>query len=436
MIKYSQAIEYIYGLNKYGIKLGLKNISYLLSFFDNPHFKTNVIHVAGTNGKGSTAAIISSILSESRYKVGLYTSPHLVHFQERMRINGKFISKEEVCHLLERMKPAIHKVATTEGYQHPTFFEVITAMAFLYFFENNVDFSIIEVGLGGRLDATNVCDPIISIISHIDYDHMDRLGNSLTEIAHEKGAIIKNKKFVVSANQYPEAEKVIKAISEEKQAILYTVGQEIKTSLINSSLEGNYFNYSGIYRQLKNLHIPLIGRYQTENASLAVATAELLNHIGYTINERHIVEGLESCRWPGRFEIVQKQPMVILDGAHNPSGVDQFTINLKKMLPNKQIIAILGTFSDKDYPHILKKIVPFVSQLILTMANNPRATPTHILAREAGRYIATEKIIETNTVDAAINESFRIAQKDDVICVTGSLYTVGEAEAYFLKNKQ
>ena len=436
MIKYNQAIEYIYGLNKYGIKLGLKNISYLLSLFHDPHLKTNVIHIAGTNGKGSTAAMISSILKAARFKVGLYTSPHLVQFRERMRINGELISAEAVCHLLEKMKPAIHKVATTDGYQHPTFFEVITAMAFLYFFENKVDFSIMEVGLGGRLDATNVCQPLVSVISHIDYDHMDRLGNSLTEIACEKGAIIKNKTCVINAKQYPEAHKAIKAIAEERKAPLYSVGQEINPSIVHSDLEGNNFHYSGIYHQLKDLHIPLAGQYQVENASMAIAAVELLNHMSYQISDANIVNGLKECRWPGRFEIVQKQPMVILDGAHNPNGVAQFTRNLKKLVPNKRIIAILGIFSDKDYHRILKSIVPFVDQLILTMANNPRATPTHILAEEAGQYINPEKIIEKNTVDAAIQESFRIAQKDDVICITGSLYTVGEAEAYFLKIKK
>jgi len=435
MIHYSQAIEYIYNLNKYGIKLGLKNITYLLSLFDNPHLKTKVIHIAGTNGKGSTASIISSIVKTAGFKVGLYTSPHLVHFQERMRIDGELISQKAVCHLLERMKPIIRKVATTEGYQHPTFFEVITAMAFLYFYENHADFSIIEVGLGGRLDATNVCQPLVSVISHIDYDHMDRLGNTLTEIAREKGAIIKDKTFVVNAKQYPEVHEAIKAIAEEKQALLYSVGEEINPSLTHSDLKGNDFHYSGIYHRFKDFHVPLAGEYQVENASMAIAVAELLNHMGYQVSEHDIIEGLKNSRWPGRFEIVQKQPMVILDGAHNPNGVAQFIKNLKKLVLDKRIIAVLGIFSDKDYYRILKNIVPFVDQLILTMANNPRATPTHILAREAGRYISHEKITEKTTVDAAIQESFRIAKKDDVICITGSLYTVGEAEAYFLKKR-
>ena len=430
---YKKTIEYIYNLNKYGIKLGLKNITYLLSLFDNPHLQTKTIHVAGTNGKGSTAAIISSILQAANYKVGLYTSPHLVHFQERMMINGEFIAKEEVCTLLERMKPAIYKVANTEGYQHPTFFEVITTMAFLYFSEQNVDFSIIEVGLGGRLDATNVCKPIVSVITHLDFDHMDRLGNTLSDIAREKGAIIKQNTAVVSAKQFPEAEEVIKNIASEKEAPLYTYEEDFQTTLLRSELNGNLFHYAGIYNQLNNIYVPLAGEYQVENTSLAIAVAELINQKDFMISEDNIINGVKHSQWPGRFEIVREEPMIILDGAHNPNGASQFISNLKRLIPDKKIIAILGVFQDKDYPAIVKIIVPQVNQLILTMANNPRATPTEILAKEASQYISKEKIIETNTVPEAIRKALRITEEKEVICITGSLYTVGEAKAYFLK---
>lgn len=435
MSNYHQSIEYIYGLSKYGIKLGLKNISYLLSLLDNPHLKTRVIHIAGTNGKGSTAAMLLSILKTAGYKVGLYTSPHLVYFQERMRINDKMISQHDVSDLLKRIKPEIQKVARSNGCKHPTFFEVITAMAFLYFYENNVDFLIMETGLGGRLDATNACKPLVSVITHIDYDHMDKLGNTLSEIASEKGAIIKNNTFVISANQYPEAYKVIKSVAKDKKAPLYSIGKEVRIKLKNSSMDGSIFNYDGIDNQFDQLFTPLVGNYQIENAAMAIAVVELINKMGYKADKQAIVSGLKNSRWPGRFETVQKEPRIILDGAHNPIGVKVFTNNLKKLFKNKKIIAVLGIFSDKDYPNIIKNIVPFVDQLILTMANNPRATPTNILAKEASKYINPEKIIEKNNVDSAIEESLKIAEKDDVICVTGSLYTVGEARAYFFKKK-
>lgn len=428
---FQKAIEYIYNLNKYGIKLGLKNISYLLSLFDNPHLKTKVIHVAGTNGKGSTSAIIYSILQKFNYKVGLYTSPHLVDFQERMRINGEFITREEVCSLLKRMKPAINKVAHTEGYQHPTFFEVITAMAFLYFYEKKTDFAVIEVGLGGRLDATNVCQPEVSVLTHIDFDHMDKLGSTLAQIAGEKAAIIKENTPVVSARQLPEAAQVISKIAQDKKAPLYCYGKKFNTTLISSSLEGNYFHYSGIYNKIDNLFIPLAGEFQLENSALAVATVELLAKMGFEIGQEKIIEGVKSSQWPGRFEIVREKPLIILDGAHNPNGVSQFITNLKKLVPDKRIIAILGVFQDKDFPAIVKIIVPKVDQVILTMADNLRATPTALLAKEAKDYIKQERITETDNVATAIRKAMQIAQEDEVICITGSLYTVGEAKAYF-----
>ncbi|MFZ2330400.1 MAG: folylpolyglutamate synthase/dihydrofolate synthase family protein [Atribacterota bacterium] len=432
---YKEAIKYIYNLNKYGIKLGLKNITCLLSLFDNPHLKINIIHVAGTNGKGSTSAIIHSILQNAGFKVGLYTSPHLVSFQERMVINGEYITPEEVCSLLDRLKPAINKVAHTRGCQHPTFFEVITTMAFLYFYEKKVDFAVMEVGLGGRMDATNVSQPLVSVITHIDFDHMDRLGNTLAEIAGEKGAIIKQNTPVVSAEQFPEAQEVIKKIAREKKSPLYNYGEEFNTTLISSQLKGNHFNYRGIYNKINNLYVPLAGEFQLENTSLAIAATELLNDNGFLVTEDDIIRGVSNSRWPGRFEIISEKPLVILDGAHNPNGAKQFILNLKKLVPDKKIIAVLGVFQDKDYMAILKTIVPHVNQVILTMADNPRATPTNILAEEVKNYMDDVNIFETRKVSAAIKKAFQIARQDDVICITGSLYTVGEAKTYFLEEK-
>ncbi|NLL62077.1 MAG: bifunctional folylpolyglutamate synthase/dihydrofolate synthase [Candidatus Atribacteria bacterium] len=430
---YKEAIDYIYNLNKYGIKLGLNNISGLLSIFDNPHLKTKVIHIAGTNGKGSTAAVLHSILQKANYKVGLYTSPHLVSFQERMKINGEYITQDEVCALLKRLKPAIKKIAHTEGYKHPTFFEVVTAMAFLYFYEKNVDFAIMEVGLGGRLDATNICRPLVSIVTHLGFDHMEQLGNTLSEIAAEKGAIIKQNTAIISGQQLPEAAQVIEKIAQEKEAPLYIYGEQFKAVLENSLLKGNYFNYSGIYYKIINLFVPLAGEYQLENASLAIAAAELLNNNGFKINKESIIEGARHAQWPGRFEIIREKPLVILDGAHNPDGVTQFMKNLKRLIPDKNIIAVLGVFQDKDFTAIVKTIVTQINKVILTMADNPRATPTTVLMEEVSRYMDKKHISETNSVAAAIDKALQIAREDEIIIITGSLYTVGEAKAYFLE---
>ncbi len=433
---YQKSIEYIYNLNKFGIKLGLNNISQLLSLLDNPHLKIRTIHVAGTNGKGSTSTVIQSILKSAGYRVGLYTSPHLVSFEERIKINEEFISQHEVYDYLEKIKPAIKKVSNTAGCQHPTFFEVVTAMAFLYFYEKMVDFAVIEVGLGGRLDATNVCRPLVSVITHIDFDHVDRLGNTLSKIAAEKGAIIKKNTPVVSALQLPEAGKVIKDIALKMDSPLYSYGKEINSIPIKSQLDGNYFDYKGVFNDLKSVFVPLAGEYQIENTSLAIATIELLKNMNVKIKNEDIINGTKDSRWPGRFEIIREKPMIILDGAHNSNGINQFIFNMKKLLPDKKIIVILGIFQDKDYSAIIKTVIPQAHQVILTMADSPRATPLPILYEIAKHYIDADKLIETKNVSDAIEKSLQIAQEDDVICITGSLYTVGDAKAYFQKIKK
>ena len=435
MITYAEALEYIYNLTKYGIKLGLKNISYLLFLLGNPHKKLNIIHIAGTNGKGSTAAIISSIIQSDGFKVGLYTSPHLVDFTERMKINFQSISERKICELLERIKPYIKEVAHTSGYNHPTFFEVITTMAFLYFFEEKVDFLVLEVGLGGRLDATNVCEPLISVITHIDYDHMDKLGNSIKEIAREKGGIIKSGGIVITSNQYDEAHDEIKKITCEKNSLIFGINKEINYKIMKSDVKGNIFNLKGIYNDYKNLYIPLLGKYQVDNAATAVTTIEALRIKGLNISKRAILEGLEKVNWEGRLEIIQYDPLLILDGAHNPNGVKKVRQALEEVFSYHRLILVLAIFSDKDYKKMIRVISPIADLIITTKAKNPRATPPQIIAQEAAQYISQDRIIVTENIPQAIKCALSNSHKDDLICITGSLYTVGEAKRYF-KSKE
>jgi dihydrofolate synthase/folylpolyglutamate synthase len=431
---YTQALDYIYDLTKYGIKLGLKNINYLLYLLGEPHKKLKIIHVAGTNGKGSTCSLISSILQSGGYKVGLYTSPHLVDFTERIKINHKPIDRKKVSELLERIKPYIEKVANTPSYGHPTFFEVITSMAFLYFFEERVDFLVLEVGLGGRLDATNVCEPLISVITHIDYDHMDKLGSSLEEIAREKGGIIKQEGIVISSNQYEEAYNEIKKIANEKNSLIYSVGREISYKIVKSNIKGVIFNLKGIYRNYKNLHTSLLGRHQADNAATAITTIETLKIRGVNISEKAIRAGLEKVKWTGRLEIIQNNPTLILDGAHNPSGIRIVGQALKEIFTYHRLILVLAIFVDKDYKKMIQIIAPKADLIITTRAKSPRATPPQIIAKEAAQYIEQNKIIVTENIPQAMNCALSKSKKNDLICITGSLYTVGEAKRYF-KNK-
>ena len=431
MITYSEAIDYIYDLTKYGIKLGLENINYLLYLLGEPHKKLKIIHVAGTNGKGSTCSSISSILQSDGYKVGLYTSPHLVDFTERIKINHKPINRKKVSELLERIKPYIEKVANTPSYGHPTFFEVITSMAFLYFFEEQVDYLVLEVGLGGRLDATNVCEPLISVITHIDYDHMDKLGNSLEEIAREKGGIIKPEGIVISSNQYEEAYNEIRKIADEKKSLIYSIGREISYKIVKSDIKGVIFNLKGIYREYKNLHTPLLGRHQADNAATAITTIEALKIRGVKISKEAIREGLEKVKWIGRLEIIQNNPTLILDGAHNPNGVKVMRDALKDIFSYHRLILVLAIFADKDYKKMIQILAPNADLIITTKTKNPRATPPRIIAKEAAQYIDQNKIIVTENIPQAINCALSNSKEDDLICITGSLYTVGEAKRYF-----
>jgi dihydrofolate synthase/folylpolyglutamate synthase len=428
---YTEALDYIYDLTKYGTKLGLENIKYLLFLLGNPHKKLKIIHVAGTNGKGSTASLISSILQSDGCKVGLYTSPHLIDFTERIKINNKSISRKKVCELLERIKPYIEIVANTPSYGHPTFFEVVTSLAFLYFFEEQVEFLVLEVGLGGRLDATNVCEPLVSVITHVDYDHMDKLGNSLEEIAKEKGGIIKSGGIVISSKQYDEVYKEIKKIANEKNSLIYSTGKEINYKIIKSDIKGVIFDLKGIYHNYKNLHTPLLGRHQADNAATAITAVDALKIKGINISEKAILEGLEKVKWTGRLEIIQNKPTLLLDGAHNPSGVKVVRDALKDIFSYHRLILVLAIFADKDYKKMIEILAPNADLIIATKAKNSRAASPQIIAKEAVQYIDENKIIVKENIPQAISCALSSSKEDDLICITGSLYTVGEAKRYF-----
>ncbi len=419
-MSYIDAINYLYSLQKYGIKLGLQKTEKILSCLGNPHRDFLSIHVAGTNGKGSTSAMIASILMAHGFKVGLYTSPHLVSFTERIKINNEQIKESEVVSLTTEIKFKIHpeQVGTKFKIPEPTFFEFVTVMAFLYFARNNVDWAVIEVGMGGRLDATNMVTPEVSVITNISYDHKEFLGETLTEISGEKAGIIKNRVPVVSAEQEKEAENVICKTAEKRGSPLFLYGRDFNGILRLSDISGIAFDYHDStfniqHSTLKNLFVPLAGQHQLINACVAIKAAIVAlkeSNERVTSNEKYdssqcqsvkdsdaltlgssdasfvtphsslIKDGLAATKWRGRLEIVNHKPLIIVDGAHNPNAATVLAEFIKKHLHNYKIILIMGIMSDKDIKGIMSPILPLASDIIFTAPNYSRAASPQKLA--------------------------------------------------------
>lgn len=403
---YKQTINYLYGFERFGIQFGLERITYLLSLLDNPQDSFKSIHIAGTNGKGSTSSFIASILKEAGFKTGLYTSPHLVDFRERIQINGVLIPRKRLTWIVERLMPLIEE---TEGALQcaPTYFEVATAIAFEYFKQEKVDFACIEVGMGGRLDATNVINSVVSVITSIGFDHTKELGNTLGKIAYEKAGIIKENGILVCGVTDEEPLDVIKKMCLKNNARMYL---------------GNLSNYD----------ISLLGEHQIRNASLAVAVCEILEKSPCVpLFQRGIKgdlcirNGLKNARWPGRFEVLRRRPTIILDGAHNPDGASELFKSLKKYFPNKKINFVFGILKDKDMFGIVKELVPLADKIIVSSPNCDRASSLDELAEIVRKF---SKDVETvYPIRSAIKRMVKMVKNDEIICITGSLYTVGEA---------
>ncbi|MCS3916438.1 dihydrofolate synthase/folylpolyglutamate synthase [Caldanaerobacter subterraneus subsp. tengcongensis MB4] len=413
---YEEAIQYIHSTYKFGMKLGLENIKRLLGYMGNPEKNLKIIHVAGTNGKGSTSSFISSILKEAGYKVALYTSPYLEEFEERMKINGENISREKLVYYVEYIKPIIARMVQ-EGYNHPTEFEVITAIAFKYFSDEEVDFVVLEVGLGGRFDATNaISSSLVSVITSIDYDHMDKLGNTLGDIAYEKAGIIKKKGVVVSFYQQEEALKVISDACEVREAYLTILD---KNNIVIKEQNSDFQVFD--YKNFKDLKITLLGTHQIYNASLAVEVIQKLKNIyGYQISEEAIKRGLMNAKWPGRLEVMKKRPYVVIDGAHNPQGMTVLKESLK-LFNYRRLILVIGMLKDKEVDKMLNIITPVADVIITTTPLSDRACGAKDLASKISR----NSVFAVDQIDKAVNEALKMAGEEDMVLFCGSLYMIG-----------
>ena len=410
-------LEYLSGLSSTVIRLGLGPISLLLERLNNPQQKYETILIGGTNGKGSIAAMTASILSQGGFKVGLYTSPHLIDVRERIRINGRMISPEEMDERIGEVRKRV--------LEEVTYFEFLTAMAFLHFYRENVDIAVLEVGMGGRLDATNVVTPVISVISNISLDHREYLGNCLKDIAREKAGIIKDGGLCISAAKQKSVIRVLEETCRERRAKLYLLGRDLK---VIRHRDGT-FSYRGIAKTYHNLVCPLVGRHQIENAALTAGTIESMAARGFHVDGGALYRGMKDTIWEGRLEILQHAPMLLVDGAHNPAGVSVLCRALKEFFPYKKLILLFGVLSDKDYRTMLNKLVWLADRIIITRPSIDRAVPPQELVPVTKCYKNHIEIVEKPS--EALRRALLTADGEDLICVTGSLYLVGEIKQAF-----
>jgi dihydrofolate synthase/folylpolyglutamate synthase len=429
---YHEAMDYLKDLTKFGINLGLGRIEELLRRLGDPHLSgLNIVHIGGTNGKGSTTAMLAEILHQAGYLVGTFTSPHLHSYCERYRINGLQIEPERIASLLGELRLHLDEMAA-EGFEHPTEFEVSTALAFLYFFRAKVDYLLLEVGLGGAIDSTNVAPAMLSVITNVAMDHMDYLGHTIEEIAAVKAGIIKTGVPVVTAAT-GDGLRVIEKECRRKGCRLTRVGQDITWENISHSLDGQRFSVRGQKRSYENLVIKLLGRHQQVNAATAIAAVENLNELGASISFRAVRTGLATAMWPGRLEIVCRKPLVIIDGAHNYEGARSLRLALQDYFPGKKIILVIGMLADKERSLVAGELAPGVKAVVVTKPNSPRAGDWQNMAVEAGLYIPDVYTLED--IGDALNKAFALSGPDDLVCVTGSLYMVAEARALLLRNR-
>jgi dihydrofolate synthase/folylpolyglutamate synthase len=407
----------------------LDRMRLLLKRIGNPHEAFRSIHIAGTKGKGSTCAMIAAMLQANGYKVGLYTSPHLVDIRERMTINGEMISHADFARLAKIVEPFLPRIKPS-----PTYFDVLTAMAFKYFAEQKVDIAIIETGLGGRLDSTNVIKPEVTAITSISMDHMAQLGSNLTAIATEKAGIFKHGVPAVTVIQSPDAEAALKKVAEKVGAPLDITGKTIEFSyrFESSRMLGphNRIVLTTPSSKFEHLAVPLMGEHQAINCGLALAVIDRLKGRGFAINDARAMEGLAKTQIPGRMEMVNQTPRIIVDGAHNAASLDAVMKAIGQHIPYDSMVVIFGCCSDKDVPGMLERITSGADKVIFTRVDNIRsANPMELAATYTELYGKMAQVAPT--LEEALSIAGRAVTKEDLICITGSFYLVGEAKKYF-----
>lgn len=431
-MKYEEAMKYITEVGNFGSNYGLERTYKLLEHLGNPERGLKLIHIAGTNGKGSTTSMITEILMGEGYKVGMYTSPFIEEFEERIQINRNNIPKESLAILMDEIKVAVDKVIEA-GYNHPTEFEIITVLMLLYFKKENIDFGVIEVGLGGTLDSTNVIKPIIQVITSISFDHTNLLGNTLEKIAREKAGIIKKGIPTVIYPQQEEVLKVIKNKCFEMDSELYIANNE------NLKFE-NIVNLDKPYQLLKynneiDILLPLLGEHQIINLSVAMQAIEILNNKNIIdISIANIVKSIKNVSWKGRLEVLSNNPYVVIDGAHNIQGIKTLSRNIKKYFKYENLYLILGILADKDVEEMIKIITPMAKKVYSVTPNSIRGELAESLKDEVSKFNKNCKAFDK--YEEAYSEALNDASEKDLILASGSLYMIGDMRKIIRKISQ
>lgn len=418
---YDEALNYIHDPRYHGSRRGLDRVRELLRLAGDPHKKLKYVHVAGTNGKGSISACIAKILEMSGCKTGLYTSPYITRYNERMQINGNEVSDGDIATLTEFLAPLADSME-----DHPSEFEFGTALAFLYFARENCDIVVLEVGMGGEFDATNVIDaPLVTVFAAIGLDHTQYLGETLPEIAATKGRIIKKGTQVVSFCQQTQVKAVLDGIAASEDTEITYLDKNDVTDM-SLSLDGSRFKYKG-----EKYVLPLCGAYQPYNASTAIIAAKKLQNMGFNIDDGVIKSALAEVYWPGRFEVLSKKPVIIIDGAHNPHGVKAALEGTDALFPDRKIKFIMGVMADKDYSDMLEMLIPRAESFITLTPDNPRAMPADKLAEKIASMGGKARAFES--IDGGIEYAVSHAKDGDIIVALGSLYFSSDVKRAFLK---
>ena len=414
---YQEATDYLFSRRARGMKLGLENMQNLLKRLDHPEHQFPSIHIAGTNGKGSTAAILESILREAGYRTGLYTSPHLIDMRERIKIRGKTITQREVVEILERLIPHVEATGAS-------FFELLTAMAFLLFSEKKVDLAILETGLGGRLDATNVVTPVLTTITEIGLEHTRILGERLKSISQEKAGILKPGIPCLAGAKNRKVRKFLTETAQSKKVPMLFSREAVQISRVRLTEGGSRFDANTGSSFYRDLHLRLLGIHQVENSALALLAVEELRRQGWKIKEGSVRTGLKKVAWRARLELLQENPKLLLDSAHNPLGMRSLVKALKTLFEYDRLILVFGVLKDKSYRAMLAQIAPLADRLVLTRPLNDRALEPERLLRLSS--VQGKQVEVIPDIQKAWTRGVSLAEKDDLVCGAGSIYFVGE----------